>query len=110
MPKDETGRAPTLALRLADLAGLDRLPEAGETAQRLAGSADFSEADAGWLLSDLAKPTLANVVVTLVEALDARKAASPEALRRLVVAYEQANRLSDGGISSLAIAHTTRAL
>jgi tetratricopeptide (TPR) repeat protein len=95
LPKDELARAPTLALKLADLAGLGRVPEASETARRLSTCADFSDADEAWLFPELAKPNLAPVVVTLVEGLDARTLASPEALRRLVVAYEQVNRLGD---------------
>jgi len=95
LPKDELTRAPTLALKLADLAGLGRLPEAGETAQRLCAAPDYSPADSEWLLAELAKPKLAPVLVALVESLDARGGASPEALRQLVVAYEQVDRLSD---------------
>ncbi len=93
--KEELARGPTLALKLADLAGLDRLPEADETAKRLSTCADFSTADAEWLLPELAKPKLAPLVVTLVEGLDARGGIAAEALRQLVVAYEQLNRLSD---------------
>ncbi|MGA7413690.1 MAG: tetratricopeptide repeat protein [Bryobacteraceae bacterium] len=95
LPKDELARAPTLALKLADLAGLSRLPEAAQTAQQLPLSSDFTPADAEWLLPELSKPNGASLLVTLVEGLDARGAASPEALRQLVVAYEQLNRLSD---------------
>jgi tetratricopeptide (TPR) repeat protein len=95
LPSDEIARAPTLALKLADLAGLDRFREAGETAQRLYACVDFSAADRDWLLPEMAKPNRAPLVVTLVEGLDARGAATPEDLRQLVVAYEHVNRLRD---------------
>jgi tetratricopeptide (TPR) repeat protein len=103
LSKDEAARPPALALRCADLAALNRLPEAAEAARRLAGAAEFSEADVQPILPALAtgggganlNRLRASVVVTLVEALDTRGAASPETLRRLVIAYEQTNRLSD---------------
>ena len=95
LPKDEIARAPTVALKLADLAGLDHVSEAAETAQRLSACADFSAADGEWLFPELARPNLAALLVTLVEGLDSRGAASPEALRQVVVAYERLNRFSE---------------
>jgi tetratricopeptide (TPR) repeat protein len=95
LPADERDRYPTLMLRCTDLAGLDRLQEAGETAERLTHSPEFLEADVKSILPLLATPARAPLVVTLVEALDARAAASPDSLRPLVVAYEQVHRLSD---------------
>lgn len=95
LPTDESARSTALALRCADLAGLDRLQEAGEAAERLTSASEFSEADVESILPALATPTRAPLVVTLVEALDARGAASPGSLRPLVLAYEQMNRLSD---------------
>jgi tetratricopeptide (TPR) repeat protein len=92
---DEGARSPALALRCADLAGLDRIKEAGETAERLKGAPEFSEADVESILPSLATPGRAPLVVTLVEALDAEGAASADSLRSLVLAYEQVNRLSD---------------
>jgi tetratricopeptide (TPR) repeat protein len=95
LPAGESARSLILALRCADLASLDRIQEAGETAVRLTHAPEFSEADVKSILPSLAGPTRAPLVVTLVEALDARGAASPESLRPLVVAYEQVHRLSD---------------
>ncbi len=95
LPADESARSLVLALRCADLAGLDHIQEAGETAVRLTNAPEFSEADVKSILPSLAGPGRAPLVVTLVEALDARGAASPESLRPLVVAYEQVHRLSD---------------
>ncbi|HMC61922.1 MAG TPA: tetratricopeptide repeat protein, partial [Candidatus Solibacter sp.] len=96
LSKDEAARPPALALRCADLAALNRLPEAAEAARRLASAAEFSEANVQSILPTLATSgRAAAVVVTLVEALDLRGAASPETLRQLVIAYEQMNRLSD---------------
>ena len=84
-----------LALRCGDLAGLDRTQEAAQAAQTLARAADFSEADADSIFPVLESTRSANLIVTLVEALDARGKASAASLRRLAVAYEQLNRLPD---------------
>lgn len=93
LPADEAGRAPTLALRCVDLAGLNRMQEATDAAGRLVAAPDFSENDVKSILPMLTTEQRAPLVITLVEALDARGAASPESLRALVVAYEQTNRL-----------------
>jgi Flp pilus assembly protein TadD len=96
LSKDEAARPPALALRCADLAALNRVPEAAEAARRLASAAEFREADVERILPALATGgSTAAVVVTLVEALDGRGAASPETLRQLVIAYEQMDRLKD---------------
>ena len=84
-----------LALRCGDLAGLDRTQEAAQAAQTLARAADFSEADADSIFPVLESTRSADLIVTLVEALDARGKASAASLRRLAVAYEQLNRLPD---------------
>ncbi len=95
LPAEERERAPVLALRCADLAGVDRLGEAGETAKKLANAAEFSESDLRSILPVLTAAGRASLVVTLIEALDARGGASADSLRQLVVAYEQVNRLQD---------------
>ena len=95
LPADEGARSPALAVRCADLAGLDRIKEATEAARRLTSTAEFSEADVTSILPSLATPGRAPLVVTLVEALDARGTAPADSLRALVLAYEQVNRLSD---------------
>ena len=95
LPADESARSPALTLKCADLAGLERLQEARETAERLTSTPDFGEADVKSILPLLTTPGRAPLVVTLVEALDARGAASPDSLRALVLAYEQVNRLGD---------------
>jgi tetratricopeptide (TPR) repeat protein len=95
LPVDEMARSPTLALKCADLAGLNRLHDAGEVAKLWTSASEFSEADVKSILPSLATPDRAPLVVTLVEALDARGAASLDTLRSLVLAYEQVNRLSD---------------
>jgi len=95
LPADESARSPALALRCADLAGLDRIKEAAAAAQRLTSAPEFSEADVQSILPSLATPGRAPLVVTLVEALDAHGTASPDSLRALVLAYEQVDRLSD---------------
>lgn len=96
LSRAEAARPPALALRCTGLAALNRMPEAVDAARQLAGATGFSEADVQPILPVLASSGhAAPVVVTLVEALDKRGAASPEALRQLVIAYEKVNRLSD---------------
>jgi len=95
LPADESARPQALALQCVDLAGLDRMKEAGLTARRLADAAQFSDADVTSILPSLGTPSRAPLVVTLVEALDAHGGASPASLHSLVLAYEQVNRLGD---------------
>jgi tetratricopeptide (TPR) repeat protein len=95
LPADEGGRSPALIVKCADLAGLNRLKEASATAERLTSAPEFSEADVTSIIPSLTTPSGAPLVVTLVEALDARGAASRDSLRSLVLAYEQMNRLPD---------------
>ena len=95
LPQQEASRSPLLALRCGDLAGQHRTQEAAVTAANLARAADFSEADAESIFPVLESTRSADLIVTLVEALDARGNASADSLRRLAVAYEQLNRLTD---------------
>jgi tetratricopeptide (TPR) repeat protein len=95
LPAAELARPPLLALRCGDLAGLHRAPEAAQTARRLADHPEFSEADAASIFPVLESTRGADLVVMLVQALDARGQASPETLAHLAVAYEQLHRLPD---------------
>lgn len=105
LPRAEAATAAALGLQCADLAGLNRTAEAAATARRLAAAAEFSEGDVQPLLALFGAPMpkgsapagagRAALVVTLVEGLNGRGAASPAALEQLVVAYEQLNRLRD---------------
>ena len=95
LPPEEAARAPLLALDCGDLAGLKRTHEAAQAAERLARSADFSEADAQAIFPVLEATRSAESIVTLVEALDARGKASADSLGHLAVAYERLNRLPD---------------
>jgi len=95
LPPAESSRASVLALRCADLAGLERLGEANEVATRLARAHDLADDDAATVFPVLKSPKTAPLVVTLVEALDARNAASVPSLRHLAVAYEQLDRPAD---------------
>jgi tetratricopeptide (TPR) repeat protein len=95
LPPDEAARPGMLALRCGDLAGLQRAQEAAQTAETLARSPDFSEADAASIFPVLESTRSASLMVVLVEALDARGKASADSLARLAVAYEQVNRLPD---------------
>ncbi|HLY16870.1 MAG TPA: tetratricopeptide repeat protein [Bryobacteraceae bacterium] len=95
LPPAENSRTSLLALRCGDLAGLDRNAEAADVAASLARAEDFSEEDGASIFPVLASARHANLVVTLVEALDTRGKASAISLRPLAVAYEQLNRLPD---------------
>lgn len=95
LAEPESARAPVLATRCADLAGLGRLAEANTVARQLTQSPDFSDAAAAAVFPVLKSVKTAPVTITLVEALDARNAASTASLRNLAVAYEQLNRLAD---------------
>ena len=95
IPPEESRRGPLLALRCGDLAGLHRPQEATQAAQTLARDPDFSEADADSIFPVLESTHSADLIVTLVQALDARGKASTDSVRRLAVAYEQLHRLPD---------------
>lgn len=95
LPPVESSRTSVLALRCAALAGLDRLAEANAVATRLARAPDLTDEDAATVFPVLKSPKTAPVVATLVEALDARNAASASSLRHLAVAYEQSDRPAD---------------
>jgi len=95
LPPGEASLPSLLALRCGDLAGLHRTQEAAQAAQGLARAADFSEADADSIFPVLESTRSADLIVTLIEALDARGKASALSLGHLAVAYEQLNRLPD---------------
>jgi tetratricopeptide (TPR) repeat protein len=95
LPPEEVSRPGLLALRCGDLAGLRRAQEAAQAAQNLVRAADFSEADADSIFPVLESTRSADLIVTLVQALDARGKTSADSLRHLAVAYEQLNRLPD---------------
>jgi Flp pilus assembly protein TadD len=95
LPAEEASRSANFAVRCVDLAALGQIAEAKSTASRLAARADFSESDLDGLQGAWASPKAAAVVVILVEALDARHAASLASLQRLAIAYEQLQRPSD---------------
>lgn len=91
----EASRTGNLAVRCGDLCALGRIDEAEAVARRLAGREDFSESDLDAIEAVSGSPKAAAVLVTLIEGLDARQAASPKNLRRLAIAYEQLQRGSD---------------
>lgn len=95
LPAEEASRSENLALRCIDLANLGQMAEAKNAASRLAARPDFSESDLDHLQSAWDSPKSAAVVIVLLEALDARHAASLQILRRLAIAYEQLQRPSD---------------
>jgi len=95
LPPVEASLPSLLALRCGDLAGLHRTHEATQAAESLARAADFSEGDADSIFPVLESTHSADLIVTLIEALDGRGRASADGLRHLAVAYEQLNRLPD---------------
>jgi len=90
----ESAPASVLALRCADLAGLHRWEQAKEAALRLAHVPDFTDDDAATVFPVLKSAQSANLVVTLVETLDGRNAASVSSLSHLAVAYEHEGNLA----------------
>jgi tetratricopeptide (TPR) repeat protein len=95
LPAQEVSRSANLVLWCVDLAGLGRIAEAKSAASRLTARSDFSESDLDGLQYAWNSPKSAAIVMTLVEALDARHAASLLSLQHLAVAYEQLQRASD---------------
>ncbi len=95
LPSEAGVQLPALILRCADLTGLGKITEANAAAARLARAREFSEADFIGVQNAFEDPKAAPVVVTLVESLDARRAAGLISLRRLTIAYEQLNRPLD---------------
>ncbi len=95
LPPGISSNTGNLAIRCADLCGLARTAEAKAVALRLAKCTDFSEEDFEGMENALRAPKSAGVVSILVDGLDQRHAASPESLRRLAIAYEQLQRVSD---------------
>ncbi len=95
LPADEASRPVVIALRCGDLAGLHRSAEALHAAANLAKAPDFSEADADAIFPVLESARSDNVIITLLEALDARGKTSGDGLGRLAMAYERSGRLPD---------------
>jgi tetratricopeptide (TPR) repeat protein len=95
LPAEEASRLRNLAIRCVDLSALGQIAEAKKVASQLVGRAEFSESDLDGLQAAMESPKSASVVVMLVEALDARHAASLTSLQRLAIAYEQLQRPSD---------------
>jgi tetratricopeptide (TPR) repeat protein len=95
LPAQEASLSRNLAIRCLDLSAVGQIAEAKKAALQLAARADFSESDLDGLQGAMELPRSAQVVVMLVEALDAHHAASIASLRRLAVAYEQLQRPSD---------------
>jgi tetratricopeptide (TPR) repeat protein len=91
----EASRPRNLAIRCLDLSAVGQIGAAKKIALQLTVRTDFSESDLDGLQPAMELPGSAQIVVRLVEALDARHAASPTSLRRLAVAYEQLQRSSD---------------
>jgi tetratricopeptide (TPR) repeat protein len=95
LPAEEASRPANLALQCFDLSELGQIAAAKRAASRLAARADFSDSDLDRLQVALQSTKSAPILVTLLEALDARHAASLASLRRLAIAYEQLQRPSD---------------
>lgn len=95
LPAEEASSSANLAVRCVDFSALGQIAEAQKAASRLAARADFPDSDLDRLQRALERSKSAPIMVTLVEALDARHTASVRSLRRLAVAYEQLQRPSD---------------
>ncbi len=86
LPEDVREKAQALALRCAAQAALADAA-AGETAQRLLGSADLTEADVTSMLPALGKAD--DLAIRLLEGIDRRGLASPDSVRLLAGSYER---------------------
>ncbi len=95
LPQSEAARSALLALRCANLAGLNRTQEALVAARKLAESPDFSEADASSIFPVLSDAKNAPIAIALVETLDARGSVSATGLKHLAAAYEQTERMAE---------------
>ncbi len=95
LPAADAAQSINLLLRCADLSALGRPDQAKRDASQLAARADFSEADFEIMQNAFDSAKAAPLVATLVEGLDARRAAALPSLRRLAIAYEQLQRPSD---------------
>jgi tetratricopeptide (TPR) repeat protein len=92
LPSDVASQTPNLLLKCADFAALGRTAEAQNVAGQLSARDDFSEADLEDVGNAFDLPAAANVVVSLVGALDNRRTAGLASLRRLAIAYQQIER------------------
>ena len=92
LPAEVQEKAQALALRCAAQAASGDAA-AGETAQRLLGSADLSESDITSILPALAKTD--DLALRLLEGLDRRRLASAGSIRLLAGLHEKREKLPD---------------
>jgi tetratricopeptide (TPR) repeat protein len=88
LPAGAQGRAPALAIRCADNAGLNRKAEAQKAATGLLASQDLSESDILLALPALVQSQSEELAIELLEGLAARVLASPKSLQRLAALEE----------------------
>jgi tetratricopeptide (TPR) repeat protein len=88
LPASAQIRAPAMAIRCADYAGLGRSAEAQKTATDLVPAPDLTEADILPMLPVLSRHHSEELAVELLEGLDARKLATPTSLRQLATLQE----------------------
>lgn len=93
LPPAQQRRAPVLAVRCADEAGLGHRVPADRAADALLAAADLAEADVLPILPVLFAHERAELAERLLEGVRTRGLASADGLQRLAGAYEAAGRL-----------------
>lgn len=95
LPGDYGASAQTLSIQCADYAGLGQRDDAGQAAERLVTSPDFSEPDAQQALLGLIPGKRDDLVVSVLESLQKRQQLGAELLQVLGLAYERTSRLAE---------------
>ena len=93
LPRETASAAQTLSIICADYAGIGNRKKADEAAAQLAGSSDFSEADAQQALPALTVAKRDDLTISLLQALHKHQELSPQLQHSLGLAYERAGNL-----------------
>jgi tetratricopeptide (TPR) repeat protein len=93
LPEESQASAQVMSILCADNAGLGDRKRTDDAAARLLSDLNFSEPDAQQTLLGLRAGKRNDLVISLLESLQARQPLSPELLRALGLAYEGTDRL-----------------
>ncbi|MEO8658539.1 MAG: tetratricopeptide repeat protein [Bryobacteraceae bacterium] len=89
LPKEAQQRAPALALRCANNAGLNRMAAAESAGAQLLGAPDVSEEDIAGVIPTLVDHKAGALAAKLLDGLVQRRLASPRSLRMLASVQER---------------------
>jgi tetratricopeptide (TPR) repeat protein len=95
LPPEHQARTQVLSIRCADYAATGNQQDASDLATRLMAAPDFSERDAQQALPGLSVGKRDDLVVSLLESLQARQQLSGALLQALGSAYKRMNRLTE---------------